>query len=162
MTPLKAPNRLKSLKLTWRFVLTSCHIYQNPFTYEKILKFWQYRTKKHILRIYTERSISIATYELLPHVLIKKYLTICQFHGFIKKKFSKKFLTIHPFGIIISKWREIKKWVNELFCGGFIELTTYQIFFHQRHTERSSKATAIGFFIDLTELGETLIKTVLF
>jgi hypothetical protein len=39
-SPLKAPNRLKSLKLAWRFVLTSCDIYQNPFTQEKILKFW--------------------------------------------------------------------------------------------------------------------------
>jgi hypothetical protein len=36
---LKAPNRLKSLKLAWRFVLTSCDIYQNPFTQEEILKF---------------------------------------------------------------------------------------------------------------------------
>jgi hypothetical protein len=27
--PLKAPNRLKSLKLAWRFVLTSCDISQN-------------------------------------------------------------------------------------------------------------------------------------
>jgi hypothetical protein len=38
-SPLKAPNRLKSLKLAGRFVLTSCDIYQNPFTQEKILKF---------------------------------------------------------------------------------------------------------------------------
>jgi hypothetical protein len=45
-SPLKAANRLKSLKLAWRFVLTSCHIYQNPFTQEKIHKFWQCRTKK--------------------------------------------------------------------------------------------------------------------
>jgi hypothetical protein len=30
--PLKAPNRLKPLKLAWRFVLTSCDIDQNPFT----------------------------------------------------------------------------------------------------------------------------------
>jgi hypothetical protein len=52
--------------------------------------------------------------------------------------------------------------MNELFCAGFIELTTCQIFFHQKHTERSSKATAIGFFIDFAELGETLIKTVRF
>jgi hypothetical protein len=44
-SPLKAPNRLKSLKLAWRFVLTSWDIYQNPFTQEKILKFWQCRTK---------------------------------------------------------------------------------------------------------------------
>jgi hypothetical protein len=29
--PLKAPNRLKSLKLAWRFVLTIGDIYQNPF-----------------------------------------------------------------------------------------------------------------------------------
>jgi hypothetical protein len=43
---LKAPNRLKSLKLAWRFVLTSCDIYQNPFTQEKIFKFWQCRNKK--------------------------------------------------------------------------------------------------------------------
>jgi hypothetical protein len=28
-SPLKAPNRLKSLKLAWRFILTSCDIYQN-------------------------------------------------------------------------------------------------------------------------------------
>jgi hypothetical protein len=39
-SPLKALNRLKSLKSAWRFVLTSCQIYQNPFTQEKILKFW--------------------------------------------------------------------------------------------------------------------------
>jgi hypothetical protein len=45
--PLKAPNRLKSLKLAWRFVLTSCDIYQNPLTQGKILKFWQCRKKKH-------------------------------------------------------------------------------------------------------------------
>jgi hypothetical protein len=45
-SPLKAPNRLKSLKLAWRFVLTNCDIYENPFTQEKILKFWQCRTKK--------------------------------------------------------------------------------------------------------------------
>jgi hypothetical protein len=45
-SPLKALNRLKFLKLAWRFVLTSCQIYQNPFTQEKILKFWQCRTKK--------------------------------------------------------------------------------------------------------------------
>jgi hypothetical protein len=44
-SPLKAPNCLKSLKLAWRFVLTSCDTYQNPFTQEKILKFWQCRTK---------------------------------------------------------------------------------------------------------------------
>jgi hypothetical protein len=45
-SPLKAPNRFKSLlKLAWRFVLTSCDILQNPFTQEKILKFWQCRTK---------------------------------------------------------------------------------------------------------------------
>jgi hypothetical protein len=31
---LTAPNRLKSLKLAWRFVLTSCDIYQNPLTGE--------------------------------------------------------------------------------------------------------------------------------
>jgi hypothetical protein len=31
-SPLNAPNRLKPLKLAWRFVLTSCDIYQNPFT----------------------------------------------------------------------------------------------------------------------------------
>jgi hypothetical protein len=35
----KVPNCLKSLKLAWRFVLTSCDIYQNPFTQEKIPKF---------------------------------------------------------------------------------------------------------------------------
>jgi hypothetical protein len=40
-SPPKAPNRWKYLKLAWRFVLTSCQIYQNPFTQEKILKFWQ-------------------------------------------------------------------------------------------------------------------------
>jgi hypothetical protein len=44
---LKASNPLKSLKLTWRFVLTSCDIYQNPFTQEKILKFWQCQQKKN-------------------------------------------------------------------------------------------------------------------
>jgi hypothetical protein len=38
-SPLKALNHLKSLKLARRFVLTSCDIYQNPFTQEKILKF---------------------------------------------------------------------------------------------------------------------------
>jgi hypothetical protein len=48
-SPLKAPNRLKSLKLAWRFVLTSCDIYQNPFTQEKIFKFWQCRNKKTLL-----------------------------------------------------------------------------------------------------------------
>jgi hypothetical protein len=42
----EAPNRWKCLKLVWRFVLTSCQIYQNPFTEEKILKFWQCGTKK--------------------------------------------------------------------------------------------------------------------
>jgi hypothetical protein len=47
-SPLKAPNRLKSLKLAWRFVLTSYDIYQNPLTQEKFLKFWQCRTKKYI------------------------------------------------------------------------------------------------------------------
>jgi hypothetical protein len=47
-SPLKAPNRLKSLKLAWRFVLTSYDIYQNPLTQEKFLKFWQRRTKKYI------------------------------------------------------------------------------------------------------------------
>jgi hypothetical protein len=31
-SPLKAPICLKPLKLAWRFVLTSCDIYQNPFT----------------------------------------------------------------------------------------------------------------------------------
>jgi hypothetical protein len=41
LNPIKAPNRLKYLKLAWRFVLTSCDIYQNPFTQEKILKFWR-------------------------------------------------------------------------------------------------------------------------
>jgi hypothetical protein len=45
---LKAPNRLKSLKLAWRFFLTNCDIYQNPFTQEKILKFWECRTKKWV------------------------------------------------------------------------------------------------------------------
>jgi hypothetical protein len=38
-SPLKAPNRLKSLKIAGRFVLTSGDIYQNHFTQEKILKF---------------------------------------------------------------------------------------------------------------------------
>jgi hypothetical protein len=47
---LKAPNRLKSLKLAWRFVLRSCDIYQNPFTQGKILKFWQCWTKKLYLK----------------------------------------------------------------------------------------------------------------
>jgi hypothetical protein len=51
-SPLKVPNRLKSLKLAWRFVLTSCDIYQNPFTQEKILKFWQCRTKKALFRMH--------------------------------------------------------------------------------------------------------------
>jgi hypothetical protein len=46
-SPLKAPIRLKSLKLAWRFVLTSCDVYQNPFTQKKILKFWQCWTKKY-------------------------------------------------------------------------------------------------------------------
>jgi hypothetical protein len=41
-----APYRLKYLNFVWHFVLTSCDIYQNPFTQEKILKFWQCRTKK--------------------------------------------------------------------------------------------------------------------
>jgi hypothetical protein len=50
---LKAPNRLKSLKLAWRFVLTCCDIYQNPFTQEKFLKFWQCRKK--ILKIHCKR-----------------------------------------------------------------------------------------------------------
>jgi hypothetical protein len=36
--PLKAANRFKFLKLALRFILTSCDIYQNPFTQEKILK----------------------------------------------------------------------------------------------------------------------------
>jgi hypothetical protein len=45
-SPLKAPNRLKSLKLARRFVLTSCENYQNSFTQEKIPKFWQCRIKK--------------------------------------------------------------------------------------------------------------------
>jgi hypothetical protein len=36
---LKAPNRLKSLKLAWRFVLTSCDIYQNPFSRSHRRKF---------------------------------------------------------------------------------------------------------------------------
>jgi hypothetical protein len=48
-SPLKAPNRLKSFKLAWRFVFWSCDIYQNPFTQEKILKFWQCRTKNQVL-----------------------------------------------------------------------------------------------------------------
>jgi hypothetical protein len=48
-SPLKAPSLLKPLKLAWRFVLTSCDIYKNPFTQEKILKFWQCRTKKFVL-----------------------------------------------------------------------------------------------------------------
>jgi hypothetical protein len=56
-SPLKAPNRLKSLKLAWRFVLTSCDIYQNPFTQEKILKFWQRRTKNVIFRLDVEQKI---------------------------------------------------------------------------------------------------------
>jgi hypothetical protein len=38
--PLKDPNRLKSFKLAWRFVLTSFDIYQKPFIQDKILKFW--------------------------------------------------------------------------------------------------------------------------
>jgi hypothetical protein len=46
---LKAPNRLKSLKLAWRFVLTR-DIYQNLLTQEKFLKFWQCRTKKVFIR----------------------------------------------------------------------------------------------------------------
>jgi hypothetical protein len=50
MSPLKAPNRLKSLKLAWRFILTSGDIYQNPFTQEKILKFWQCRTKNNYFK----------------------------------------------------------------------------------------------------------------
>jgi hypothetical protein len=49
-SPLNAQNRLKSLKLAWRFVLTSGDIYQNPFTQEKILKFWQCRIKKFDLK----------------------------------------------------------------------------------------------------------------
>jgi hypothetical protein len=40
---------LRSLKLTWRFVLTSCDIYQNPFTQEKILKFWQCRLSNKMI-----------------------------------------------------------------------------------------------------------------
>jgi hypothetical protein len=35
----KTPNCLKFLKLARRFILTSCDIYQNPFTEEKIPKF---------------------------------------------------------------------------------------------------------------------------
>jgi hypothetical protein len=30
--PLKGSKTLKSLKLAWRFVLTGCDIYHNPFT----------------------------------------------------------------------------------------------------------------------------------
>jgi hypothetical protein len=37
-SPLKGPNRLKSLKSARRFVLKSWDIYQNPFTQEKIVK----------------------------------------------------------------------------------------------------------------------------
>jgi hypothetical protein len=36
--PLKGPKSLKMLKNSLTFVLTSCQIYQNPFTEEKILK----------------------------------------------------------------------------------------------------------------------------
>jgi hypothetical protein len=50
-SPLKAQNYFKSLKLVWRFILTSCDIYQNPFTQEKILKFWLCRTKKLSYRL---------------------------------------------------------------------------------------------------------------
>jgi hypothetical protein len=45
--PLKGSKSLKIFKIR-RFVLTSCQIYQNPFTQEKILKFWQGRTKKDV------------------------------------------------------------------------------------------------------------------
>jgi hypothetical protein len=38
-------------ELAWRFILTNCDIYQNPFTQEKILKFWQCRTKKLLSKL---------------------------------------------------------------------------------------------------------------
>jgi hypothetical protein len=61
-SPLKGPNRLKSLKLAWCLVLRNCDIYQNPFTREKILKFWQCRTK----RVFTLYIISTFIVSWLP------------------------------------------------------------------------------------------------
>jgi hypothetical protein len=69
-SPLKASNQLKSLKLAWRFVCTSCDIYQNPFTQEKILKFWQCWTKK----IITWTSITPCTYRVIHERGISEFL----------------------------------------------------------------------------------------
>jgi hypothetical protein len=44
--PLKGSKLLKIFKISLRF---RCDIYQNPFTQEKILKFWQCRTKKKVV-----------------------------------------------------------------------------------------------------------------
>jgi hypothetical protein len=65
-SPLKAPNRLKCLKLAWRFVLTSCDIYQNPFTQEKILKFWQCRTKNFLDWSYVKTVRQIWKFSAVP------------------------------------------------------------------------------------------------
>jgi hypothetical protein len=46
---LKAPNYLK---LALHFVLTSCDIYQNRFTQEKIIKFSQCRTKNVFMEMH--------------------------------------------------------------------------------------------------------------
>jgi hypothetical protein len=58
-SPLKDSKRLKSSKFAWRLVLTSCDIYQNPFTQEKILKFWQCRTKKKVVYTLVAKSFKI-------------------------------------------------------------------------------------------------------
>jgi hypothetical protein len=60
-SPLKAPNSLKSLKLAWHFILTSCDIYQNPFTQKKFLKFWQCRTKNMFRSIIYDCSFQITS-----------------------------------------------------------------------------------------------------
>jgi hypothetical protein len=61
--PLKGS---KSLKIfAWRFVLTSCQIYQNPFTQEKILKFWVSNKKN----IFKPKFISLTVRRFLCHFL---------------------------------------------------------------------------------------------
>jgi hypothetical protein len=99
----RAPNRLKSLKslkLAWRFVLTSCDIYQNPFTQKKILKFWQCRTKNLIYDFFLIIKTLQMRSSIRPPVFVDwSFLLSCNRYSLGTRNWNFSFLTCNRFRV---------------------------------------------------------------
>jgi hypothetical protein len=102
---LKGSKSLKIFKISLTFRLTNCDIYQNPFTQEKILKFWQCRTKA-----FCSNSTAIikfpakARWSQSFNVVTSVCSLVLQKFYFLKVKEFHSWFFISDFLAVLSEW----------------------------------------------------------